>query len=74
MPDNSEQPTTKKCRRTIDDAQKKELRDWAHDESNGNPSMKACIKWFEETHHRRLAASTVSEITSVKTNHYERIR
>ena len=73
MSESSGPPPSKKRRRAITDAEKKLLRDWAHDESNGKPSIKACIKWFEENHYRTLSASTVSEITSGRINRYARM-
>ena len=47
MAESPQQPPIKKCQQAITDAQKKELREWAHDEShgaNGKLLIQACIK------------------------------
>lgn len=60
----------KKSRIAIKDSQRKALRDWYNDDSNGKQSLESCSRWWQEKYGYALNRSTCSEILS---NQYARL-
>ena len=57
-------PPLRKRRRAITDAERKALRDYYFDESNGRPPHKQLRQWFEQQFHHFPSQSTISESLS----------
>lgn len=59
-------PSIKKSRIAVKDSQRKALRDWYNDDSNGKQSLESCSHWWQEKYGYALNKSTCCEILSSK--------
>lgn len=59
-------PAIKKSRIAVKDSQRKALRDWYNDHSNGKQSLESCSHWWQEKYGYALNKSTCCEILSNK--------
>lgn len=62
-PKSSKSPLKqRKRRRAVTDVERKALRDYFHDESNGKPPQKKLQQWFHKKFNHQLAQSSISDI------------
>ena len=63
-------PAIKESRIAIKDSQRKALRDWYNDDSNGKQSLESCSRWWQEKYGYALNKSSCCQILS---NQYARL-
>ena len=66
MPPPTKKPRTGKPRKAILDSQRRALRAWYNDDSNGKQSLRSSGQWWEKQYGYVLNTSTLSEILSQK--------
>ena len=64
-------PPAKRTRKSIQNSQRKALRVWYNDDSNGKQSLESASQWWLTTYGYKLNTSTVSEILSQKWAHLD---
>lgn len=62
---------TQKRRIAVKDSQRKALRDWYHDDSNGKQSLKSCSRRWQEKYGYLLNRATCSKILSSQYAHLD---
>ena len=61
----------KRTRKSIQNSQRKALRVWYNDDSNGKQSLESASQWWLTTYGYKLNTSTASEILSQKWAHLD---
>ena len=64
-------PPAKRSRKSIQNSQRKALRVWYNDDSNGKQSLESASQWWLTFYGYKLNTSTVSEILSQKWAHLD---
>ena len=67
----SEAPPAKRRRKAIKDSQRKALRDWYNDGSNGKQSLQSCSQWWKAKYGYVLSTSSCSDTLSSKYSHLD---